>query len=161
MTTSSISHGEFTIEREYDAPPERVFAAWANEEAKNEWFGARDTEFLSQTNEYSLDFRVGGVEVLDGVTPRGQAFAYRATFGDIVENKRIVMTYDVLVNGKRISVSLMTAEFFATASGTKLVTTEQGAFLDGYDTNEDRIEGAEHSMDMLDRFMAAQRATVQ
>jgi uncharacterized protein YndB with AHSA1/START domain len=160
MTTRSITLGQFTIEREYDAPPARVFAAWADEKAKNEWFGEGDTEFLPHVSEYRLDFRVGGVELLEGTTPRGSAFVFRATFGDIVENKRIVLTYDVLVNGKRISVSLQTVEFFETDEGTKLVTTEQGAFLDGYDTNEDRIEGAEHSMDMLDGFMATQRAAV-
>jgi uncharacterized protein YndB with AHSA1/START domain len=160
MTTRSVTHGQFSIEREYDAAPERVWAAFANEDAKNEWFGAGDTEFLAHTSHYSLDFRVGGVERLEGTTPRGSDFVYRATFGDIVENERIVATYECLVNGKRISVSIDTVTLVQTDKGTKLTETEQGVFLDGYDSNEDRIEGAEHSIDMLDRYIAAQKAAI-
>ena len=34
----SAVHGTFTIEREYPFPPARVFAAWADLEAKSKWF---------------------------------------------------------------------------------------------------------------------------
>ena len=33
MTARSAVHGTFAIERTYDAPPERVFAAWADPDA--------------------------------------------------------------------------------------------------------------------------------
>ena len=141
MTTRSVTHGEFTIEREYDAPPSRVFAAWATQEAKDEWYGTGDTEFM-QASSYSLDFKVGGVEFADGILPSGRRFVFRGVHNDIVENERIVMTYDVLIDGQRISVSLLTVEFLETDAGTKLVTTEQGTFLDGLDTNEQRVLGA-------------------
>ena len=111
-------------------------------------------------NSYTLDFRVGGEELADGILPSGRSFVFHGVHQDIVENERIVMTYDVLIDGERISVSLMTVEFFETDKGTKLVTTEQGTFLDGHDTNEQRIVGAKHAMDMLDRYMAGQKSAV-
>jgi uncharacterized protein YndB with AHSA1/START domain len=154
MTTRSVTHGSFIIEREYEVPRERVFAAWSDREAKNEWFGEGDTDFNPQTDTYDLDFKVGGVELLDGLLPSGKRFTFRAVYGDIVDDERIVMSYDVLIDGVRISVSLMTVEFFETDSGTKLVTTEQGAFFDGHDTNEKRIVGATHMADMLSEYLA-------
>ena len=39
MSNRSATHATFVIERDYDAPPAQVFAAWASVEAKNQWFG--------------------------------------------------------------------------------------------------------------------------
>ena len=59
---------------------------------------------------------------------------------------------------RRISVSLATIEFFAVAGGTRLVLTEQGAFLDGYDDIAGREEGTRIGLDNLDRQLRQQRA---
>ena len=40
MTERSVTHATFAIERIYNAPPARVFAAWATAEAKASWFAA-------------------------------------------------------------------------------------------------------------------------
>ena len=47
-------------------------------------------------------------------------------------DQRIVTTYEMLMADTRISVSLATVEL-TPAGGTRLVYTEQGAFLDGHD----------------------------
>jgi hypothetical protein len=52
VSERSVTHDKFTIERTYDAPPERVFSAWSEPAAKARWFGRGDA--------YELDFRVGG-----------------------------------------------------------------------------------------------------
>ena len=149
MTTRSVDHGSFTIERAYGSPPERVFDAWASRDQKNEWFGEGD-EFLDITNEYTLDFRVGGRERLVGRFVDGREFSYEAVYQDIVANERIICSYDVSIDGRRNSVSLMTVELFTTPhGGTTLRLTEQGAFLDGLDSNEQRQEGAEDSLNKL------------
>lgn len=78
-TTSrrSAQHATFVIERTYDAPPARVFAAWAEPKAKAQWF-----------------------------------------------------------------------------AGTRLVVTEQGAFLDGYDDSGKREQGTGGLLDGLAKFLA-------
>lgn len=152
IANRSVVHGTFTVERIYPTPPERVFAAWASRSEKNMWFGEGD-DFLASTDEYTLDFRIGGHERLSGTLPGGRAFSYDAFYQDIVQAERIIASYDVSINGRRNSVSLMTIELIPVTDGTRLVLTEQGAFLDGLDSNEQRQEGAIDSLDQLGAYL--------
>jgi len=72
-----------------------------------------------------------------------------------VDNERIVWTYDMHMDGRRISVSLATVEVRPVAGGTNLVLTEQGAFLDGLDTNEARADGTRQFLDALGGYLGA------
>lgn len=145
MTTErSTQHATFVIERTYDASPARVFAAWADPAAKARWFGGDEA-----TGEYELDFQVGGREINRGGAPDGQFYTYEARYQDIVPDQRIVYTYDMHRDETRISVSLATVEFKAESDGTRLVYTEQGAFLDGEDKPEYREQGTGDLLDAL------------
>jgi uncharacterized protein YndB with AHSA1/START domain len=146
----SVVHDSFTLERTYPAAPERVFAAWASIEAKAHWFGNEEGLDLV---EHTLDFRVAGRERL-AAKAEGKLFEFDATYYDIVDNERIVWCYDMRMDGRRISASLGTVEILAVAGGTKLVLTEQGAFLDGLDTNAQRAEGTEQFLDNLGTYLA-------
>jgi len=154
MTDHSVAHGSFTIERTYPAAPKQVFDAWASQAKKNQWFGEGDN-FLASTAEYTLDFRIGGQERLAGTMPGGRTFDYNAFYQDVVQDRRFVMSYDVCIDGRRHSVSLMTVELAPISDGTRLVLTEQGAFLDGLDSNAQREEGAADSLNKLGEFLKA------
>ena len=151
MTNRSVTHSTFVIEREYAAPPARVFGAWSDPEAKAQWFGASDFE---------LDFRVGGREVNRGGPEGGPVFTYDARYQDIVEGERIVYTYDMLMDETRISVSVTTVQFEQSGDGTRLTYTEQGAFLDGHDTPEQRKEGTGSLFDKLGEALEREPANM-
>jgi uncharacterized protein YndB with AHSA1/START domain len=153
MTQTSVTHGTFTVERTYPVSAHEVFAAWASQDAKDRWFGS-GSDFLAKTDEYSLDFRVGGLEHFAGSVEDGRTFRYTGITQDIVEDERIVMSYDVLVSGRRISVSIMTVQMAPTERGSKLTITEQGAFLDGLDDNATRKLGATANLDALEAYFA-------
>jgi uncharacterized protein YndB with AHSA1/START domain len=159
MTTETapamtVEHGTFTIERTYPFDRATVFAAWATETAKRGWYG-EELEFLSKLTRYELDFRVGGKEVLEGKLASGRAFALDAIYHDIVDERRIVNAYDVRIDDRLISSSLLTVEFRDATGGCTLVVTEQGAFLDGFDTNAERTQGAAAELDRLGRYLAS------
>jgi uncharacterized protein YndB with AHSA1/START domain len=140
---SSVEHGTFTLERVYPAPPERVFAAWSDPEAKAQWFGG---------GEFSLDFRVGGTE-----TNAGGGYRYQATYRDIVPDERIVYTTDMSKDGRIMSVSLASIQFAADGDGTRLTLTEHGAFLDGLETAAQREHGTGELLDKLGEALAGAR----
>jgi uncharacterized protein YndB with AHSA1/START domain len=151
MTERSVTHATFTIERDYDAAPARVFAAWASAKAKALWFRGPDEW---QGSEHELDFRVGGRERVSGGPKGGTTHTYSAVYQDIVPNERIILSYDMHLDQTRISVSLATIEFKPAGSGTRLVYTEQGAYLDGYDDAGSREHG---TRELLDKLGAALR----
>ena len=159
MTHRTVAHGTFTIERTYPVTAHELFDAWASEAAKDAWFASMQ-DFLAVKDAYSLDFRVGGIEVLEGRLASGRHFRYAATHQDIVVDTRIVQTYDVLIDGRRISVSLLTVEIVPADRGTTLVITEQGAFLDGLDDNDQRRLGAMTNLDSIERYFAGRTAAV-
>ena len=141
MTERSIVHGTFTIERSYAVPPARAFKAWADPAIKAKWFGAGASEVF--------DFREGGREYASGAMDEKTTFTFEVRYYDIVPDNRIVYTYEMAMNGARLSVSVATVEFRAEGKGTKLVLHEDGAFLDGLDTVDQRRQGTEMLLNQL------------
>jgi uncharacterized protein YndB with AHSA1/START domain len=104
MRERSVEHATFVAERTYHASPDRVFAAWSDPEAKARWFDGSE-------GDVEFDFRVGGRERRRGTLPDGRAYTFHALYQDIVWARRIVFTYDMLVEETRISVSVATVQF--------------------------------------------------
>ena len=155
MTERSVTHATFVVERTYDASPARVFAAWADPAAKTRWFKGPEEW---GPGAYELDFRVGGREISRGGPPGGPVYSYEALYQDIVPEQRIVYTYAMDQGETRISVSLGTVELTPAGSGTRLVYTEQGAFLDGHDSPDQRKQGTGSLLDALEAELRRETA---
>jgi uncharacterized protein YndB with AHSA1/START domain len=152
MSERSIEHGAFVVERVYDASPDRVFAAWSDPQAKARWFDGPEEA------EVEIDFRVGGWERRRGMLPDGREYTFEALYRDIVPGRRIVYTYDMFLNGIRISVSVATVELKREGAGTRLAFTEQGAFLDGREMPARREHGMGSLLDSLGRWLQSSRS---
>lgn len=131
MTDRTQTHATFVLEREYPVPVDRVWAAFADPELKDQWFGSED--FVDV--ERSEDFRVGGVSIDNGRNGAdGPLSEFRATYTDITTSERIVYTYDMWLDGVHASTSITTIVFEPVddgGAGTRLTFTEQGVHLDG------------------------------
>ena len=154
MSERSVEHGTFTIERRFDVAPARVFAAWADPKAKAGWFAGPAGQWKQLLRQ--MDFRIGGRERVRGELAGGLVSDFDASYHDIVTNRRIVYSYTMQVDEKRISVSLATIEFEPAGGGaTRLILTEQGAFLDGgFDGSAGREQGTRGLLDNLQNFLA-------
>ena len=82
-----------------------------------------------------MEFRVGGGERFryrfkEGHPIAGSEIANESTYQAIVPAKQIVLSSKMSLNGKPVVVMLATFEFLSAGTGTDLILTHQGAFLD-------------------------------
>ena len=96
-----------------------------------------------------MDVRIGGSERLKGRWESGTVSTFDAVYHDVVANERLVYSYAMHLDERRISVSLATIELKGSGGTTTLVLTEQGAFLDGYDDAGARERGTLRLLDAL------------
>lgn len=124
-----LARAGFTLTRDYPAPPERVWDAFADEQQKLSWWGAGDA---MEPREWSFDFRVGGRDVAEGKFHNGPVSRYEATYTDIIERVRIVTTYDMWIDGDHMSTSVASLEFDPIEQGTRFTHVEHGVFFDRF-----------------------------
>ena len=152
----SVTRGSFTITRRWKHAPLRVFNAFAKEEEKAKWFAGLPGW---EKHEKQFDFREGGREILSGRHASGTISHFDCVYRDIVEPAagepgRIIYSYVMHLDGRKISVSQATIEIMPVGTGTRLVLTEYGDFLDGYDDAGSREHGTNFLMDQLGKSLA-------
>ncbi|WP_410651868.1 SRPBCC family protein [Amycolatopsis sp. cmx-4-54] len=143
----TVKHATFTLERVYPVAPERVFAAWSDPAAKAGWITAPG-------GGHSLDFRVGGREVISGPAD-GKRMAFEARYEDIAENERIVYAGTLSADDVLATVSVTTILLEAEEGGTRLTLIEQGTFLDGHEEPRWREQGTGDWLDALGKALSA------
>ena len=143
----SVVHATFHLERTYDAPVARVWKALTDEKAKQKWFGGTPGRW--ELLERHMDVRVGGSERVKGRWEGGVVSTFDATYHDVIPHERLIYSYVMHLNDKKISVSLATMQLKAEGAKTTLQVSEQGAFLDGYDDAGSREHGTGHLLDAL------------
>jgi uncharacterized protein YndB with AHSA1/START domain len=143
----SAVHGSFHLARHYDAPVERVWRALTEMAAKQKWFvgPAGEWELL----ERHMNVREGGRELVKGRFSGGMVSTFDASYHDVIRHERLVYSYVMYLDERKISVSLATMQLSSENGGTKLQVAEQGAFLDGYDDAGSREHGTAHLRDAL------------
>lgn len=150
MTDGPVTHATFSVERTYHATPRRVFAAWAEPDAKARWFAGPGSG-------HQLDFRVGGREVTRGRHDGGAVLTFASTYRDIVAGERIVYGSTLSVEERVATVSITTVELTPAPDGTDLVLTEQATFLDDLEQPSWREQGTCDQLDALSAELKVER----
>jgi uncharacterized protein YndB with AHSA1/START domain len=143
----SVVHATFHLERSYEAPVARVWKALTDQEAKQKWFGGAPGRW--ELLERHMDVRAGGTERAKGRWESGVVTTFDAIYHDVIPQERLVYSYVMHLNDKKISASLATLQLTAAGGKTTLMVTEQGAFLDGYDDAGSREHGTGLLLDAL------------
>ena len=143
MTTPSLIHHTFSIERRYSAPAEKVFAGWSDPESKRRWFNLN-------RGEHTMDFRVGGLEVNRSVGDNGKLLEFESRYLNIVPDHRIVYASTLSADGELATTSITTIELSTEKAETVLLLTESDVFLDGQEQPSWREQGTADWLGKLD-----------
>jgi uncharacterized protein YndB with AHSA1/START domain len=100
-----------------------------------------------------MDVRVGGSERVKGRWEGGVVSTFDAFYHDVIPNERLVYSYVMHLDDKKISVSLATMQLKPVGAKTTLKVSEQGAFLDGYDDAGSREQGTGHLLAALGKSL--------
>jgi uncharacterized protein YndB with AHSA1/START domain len=154
-TEQAIIHNTFVLERNFPWRLSRVFSAFAQPALKRRWY----TEGGHDVQQFKMDFRPGGSELFDyrfkeGHPIAGSEIANESIYQDIVEEKRIVMTGRMSLNGKPVAVMLATFEFVPAENGTDLILTHQGTYLEWPDGAKMIEMGWSHLIDRIKKELA-------
>jgi uncharacterized protein YndB with AHSA1/START domain len=148
----SVVHADFHLQRTYDAPVARVWSALTDPVAKQKWFSGPPGKWVEL--ERHMDVRVGGTERAKGRWEGGTVSCFDAIYHDVVPSERLVYSYVMHLDERKISVSLATMQLTAEGEKTILKLSEQGAFLDGYDDAGSRAQGSGFLLDALGASLA-------
>jgi len=114
-----INGNSLQITRTFDAPRERVFAAWKDPSKLQRWTGCKDASNV----ECQSDFRVGG-SFTTKMHIGGHAncdCTFTGTYDEIIEPQKIA--YQVNLGP---AVTRVTVEFFEEGPQTRMVLTQEG-----------------------------------
>jgi uncharacterized protein YndB with AHSA1/START domain len=138
MTERSVQHATTVLDRKFSASPARLFAAWADPVARRQW-DVPGNDWVVAGHEQ--DFRVGGREATR-FGPKGDPrYSSEGRYLDIVPDARIVSAGTMHSGDARISTTLCTIELIAEGTGTRLILTDQSAFLGGGEKPTERQAG--------------------
>lgn len=128
MNPDDLAHDSFVLERRYDAPPARVYAAYADLDARCSW-GAPSPEEAIVYSEH--DFRSGGRDVHRCGPREDLRYLGSVRYEHLVEDRRIVLVERIESAGALLSVALITWDLEPDGDGTRLRLTTQITSLVG------------------------------
>ena len=124
---NTIAHATIVMERTYSASPARVFAAWADVEARKRWSAPADNIRIEYEE---ADFREGGRDLSRCIEPGNEDYVAAVTYIDIKRNQRIAFVEDIAHGKKRVSAALISMELTPQGAATRLLLTMQIASFD-------------------------------
>jgi uncharacterized protein YndB with AHSA1/START domain len=116
-TLTTPTDREFRVERVFDAPRDRVFAAFTDPDLIPQWWGPRDTTTVVDR----MDVRAGGAWRFVMRDADGGETGFRGTYREVTPPERIVQTFEW--EGMPGHVSVETATFEELGERTKVTTT--------------------------------------
>ncbi len=140
------------ISRHFNAPRQRVFAAWSDANQIDKWWGCAQTTSVQA----EIDFRVGGKFRFHMIGTSYGEMDFCGTYQEIVSPEKIVYTVEFPTpNGPmemRVQIELLEED-----GGTKLIMTQTGFPMP--ELKDIIAGGTTQSLDKLEKLVCAEPAT--
>ena len=117
-TITTPTEREIRIEREFDAPRDRVFAIYTDPQLIPEWWGPRSITTIVD----EMDVRTGGRWRFVARDADGSESAFRGAYREVTPPERIVQTFEWEPMAGHVSVETATFEDLG-GDRTRVVTT--------------------------------------
>lgn len=148
-------HATLVFEREIPATVHAVFRAFSDAALRAEWGAPSATAVVLYDSENFVEggedkYRCGSKD-----NPNIHATTY---YLEIIENRRIVSSETLVMDGNRLCASLTTLEFTPMESSARLKNTTQVASFVGRSMFEGFTQGNNASLDNLVRYFQRQSA---
>lgn len=143
---AALAHATIVMERTYNASPARVFAAWADVEARKRWSAPADNIRIEYEE---ADFREGGRDISRCIEPGNDDYVAVVTYIDIKRDLRIAFVEDIAHGAKRVSAALISVELAPAGAGARLLLTMQIASFDGANMEQGYQFGWNAALDNL------------
>jgi uncharacterized protein YndB with AHSA1/START domain len=150
MTLATL-HATLIFEREIPASVEEVFAAFADPVVRAAWSTPSDTAVVIYDE---ADFREGEQDRFRCGSKTNPNIHGQTRYLEIIDNRRVVSSETIVMDGKRLCASLTTLELTAEGDKTRLKNTTQLASFIGEDMAKGYEMGTNASLDNLVRYFS-------
>ena len=147
MATSAAVKPSLTIKRRFNAPPEKVFAAWTDPEKVKRWMGPGEVKALSVES----DPRTGGRYRWIMQAPNGEQHDVSGVYREVIPNRKLVFTWAWKSTPER--ESLVTVDIKPDGAGSLMTLTHE-QFFDEEARNRHN-QGWEGAIAKMEAYLAA------
>ena len=142
-----IGDNRLVITRIFDAPRERVFAAWKSADKVQQWWGCRMTTKVQSV----IDFRPGGSFTHKQHMEGMGELVLTGTYDEIVEPEKIAYHAEFAGASTRVTI-----EFIQLGNQTKLILTQDG--FPKPEFSQHVAQGTTESLDKLEELLVRHAA---
>ena len=157
MASAPSTAPSLRIKRVFQAPREKVFAAWTQKEQLEKWMCKPMPEM--KTNYTKFDVREGGSHALECHLPNGQIYVNHGTYKTVRPPEKLVFTWGwERLDSARNKVgemtgTLVTVDFYERGGATEVVLSHE--FFPNEQERDTHNQGWNATFDLLEKTAAA------
>lgn len=157
MATAPAMAPSLKIKRVFQAPREKVFAAWTEKDALERWMWRPNANMKTRYLEF--DLREGGQHSLECQLPNGLVYLNHGTYKTVKPPEKLVFTWEwqrfdeARKKTGELTGTLVTVDFYERGGATEVVLSHE--FFPNEQERDAHNRGWNLTFDLLDKVVTA------